>query len=286
MRSGPWTADCARDTTRRRQSRRAARAASSGIMCGHGLCALGDLDKARQGMVDTEVERLLAALVTELDAREVVGFYLGGSYARGAPTLYSDVDLAPVLPDDAALPPKYYEYRAGRLISISPKALVGWRTQMTQPERAIYAVPSVRELRILLDKDGSLARLQQEAFAFRWEPLQPAADAFADNVLQQMPEYVHKLLGGIATRDESMMAFAVGELAHFVTGAVATQRGMLVVSQNTLYRQLWEERGLGRALTRAHAVAGGSAPGGATPAPAPLPPIDAPVAAPRLSTAR
>src|SRR5258707_1340469 len=158
MRSGPWTADCARDTTRRRQSRRAARAASSGIMCVHGLCALGDLDKARQGMVDTEVERLL-----------------------------------------------------------------------------------------------------QEAFAFRWEPLQPAADAFADDVLQQMPEYVHKLLGGIATRDESMMAFAVGELAHFVTVAVATQRGMLVVSHNTRYRQLWEELGLESAWTAAHAAAVGAA---------------------------
>jgi len=233
-------------------------------------------------MTDTEVERLLAELVTELDTREVVGIYLGGSYARGAPTLYSDVDLAPVLPDDAALPPKRYEYRAGRLISISPKALIGWRTQMTQPERAIYAVPSVRELRILLDKDGSLARLQQEAFAFRWEPLQPAADAFADNVLQQMPEYVHKLLGGIATRDESMMAFAVGELAHFVTGAVATQRGMLVVSQNTLYRQLWEELGLESAWTRAHAVAVGSAEMEHTPVLAPLTLIERAFAALRL----
>src|SRR5258708_5182744 len=163
---------------------------------------------------------------------------------------------------------------------------MGWRTQMTQPERAIYAVPSVRELRILLDKDGSLARLQQEAFAFRWEPLQPAADAFADNVLQQMPEYVHKLLGGIATRDESMMAFAVGELAHFVTGAVATQRGMLVVSQNTLYRQLWEELGLESAWTRAHAAAACSAAMRHTPAPASAPPIARPFAAPRLSTAR
>ncbi len=233
-------------------------------------------------MTDTEVERLLAELVTELDTREVVGIYLGGSYARGAPTLYSDVDLAPVLPDDAALPPKRYEYRAGRLISISPKALMGWRTQMTQPERAIYAVPSVRELRILLDKDGSLARLQQEAFAFRWEPLQPAADAFADNVLQQMPEYVHKLLGGIATRDESMMAFAVGELAHFVTGAVATQRGMLVVSQNTLYRQLWEELGLESAWTRAHAAAVGSAAMEHTPVLAPLTLIERAFAALRL----
>jgi len=131
-------------------------------------------------------------------------------------------------------------------------------------------VPSVRALRILLDKDGSLARLQQEAFAFRWELLQPAADAFADDVLQQMPEYVHKLLGGIATRDESMMAFAAGELAHFVTGAVATQRGMLVVSQNTLYRQLWEEFGLESAWTRVHAATVGSAAMEHTPVLAPL----------------
>jgi hypothetical protein len=233
-------------------------------------------------MADTEVERLLAELVAELDAREVLGIFLGGSYARGAPTLYSDVDLAPVLPDDATLPPKRYEYRAGRLISISPKALAGWRTQMTQPERAIYAVPSVRECRILLDKDGSLARLQQEAFAFRWEPLQPAADAFADDVLQHMPEYVHKILGGIATRDESMMAYAVGNLARFVTGAVATQRGVLVVSQNTLYRQLWEELGLESAWTRAHAAAVGSAPVEHTPVLAPSTLIERAFAALRL----
>ncbi len=45
-------------------------------------------------------------------------------------------------------------------------------------------VPSVREARILLDKEGAFCALQQEAKVWTWEPLQAEANYYASNVLK------------------------------------------------------------------------------------------------------
>jgi len=125
----------------------------------------------------------LATLTAELDGPEVTALALGGSFARGAATAYSDVDLAPFYRAGASLPPKRLFWRDGWLVSVSPKTVDSWRERMTRPEWAIQLVPSAAQLRILLDKEGALAALVAEARAFRWEPLQSAADAFASDLL-------------------------------------------------------------------------------------------------------
>jgi hypothetical protein len=203
---------------------------------------------------------LLARLIADVDGDGVVGVALGGSFARGAGTAYSDVDLALFYADTQPLPPKRFFYRDGLLVSVSPKTCAGWRGQMARPETAIYAVPSARDLRILLDRDGTLAALIEEAQAFLWETLQAAADVFASRTLMLEVEHAHKVLGALTLHDESALCRALQELLHSLPWAVATQRGIMVVSGNTYYRQLEESTGEDSIWTRRLREALGAAP--------------------------
>lgn len=196
-------------------------------------------------------EDLLAALMAELDDGALIGIALGGSYARGDANAYSDVDLAPFVADDQPLPRKRLIYREGRLVSISYKTCAGWYANMAKPETAIYAVPSACRLRILQDKTGALQALVEEARTFRWEPLQPAADAFASRALLLETEYVHKLLAALTGHDELALCRAQPLLPQNLAWAVATQRGVYVVSDNTFYQQLVEAVGPETAWARA-----------------------------------
>src|SRR5262249_55731230 len=178
-------------------------------------------------------KHLLDELVAELDSEDTVGILLGGSYARGDAGPYSDIDLAPFVPDGHSLPPKRLFYRDGWLVSISSKTVAGWRAGMARPETAIYMVQSLRDARILLDRDGALAALLREAQAFRWELLQVAADAFASMLLVLDIEHVHKLLAALVAHDELALCRALDELLYTMPLAVAVQRGVLILSGNT-----------------------------------------------------
>src|SRR5437588_1094859 len=151
----------------------------------------------------------LSELVTELDNDDVTAIILRGSYARGDAVPYSDVDLTRLVkkqPEPAQR--KQFTYRHGLLISISTRTIEQYREDFTIPERALFVVPSVREARILLDKEGAFCALQQEAKAWAWEPLQAEANYYASNILMAHTEYVHKILRALLLGD----AFALTEL--------------------------------------------------------------------------
>jgi len=195
---------------------------------------------------------LLAALAAELDGPGVTGVALGGSFARGAATAYSDVDLGPFYGEGVSQPPKRLFWRDGWLVSVSPKTVSGWRERMARPEEAIQLVPSAARLRILLDKDSSLAELVAEARAFRWDPLQPAADAFASEMLMLFAEHALKLLGGLARNDVEILPYALGELLYILPQIVATQRGIMIETSSTYYRQVQAAVGIDSDWSRAH----------------------------------
>lgn len=197
----------------------------------------------------------LATLTAELDGPEVIAIALGGSFARGAATAYSDVDLAPFYRVGASLPPKRLFWRDGWLVSVSPKTLAGWHDRMARPEWAIQLVPSAAQICILLDKEGALAALVAEARAFRWEPLQPAADAFASDLLMLCAEQALKLLGALAQDDEAVVPYSLGELLHGLAWVVATQRGVLIESGSTYFRQVQTAVGTESAWSNAHRMA-------------------------------
>jgi hypothetical protein len=194
---------------------------------------------------------LLDELIAELDTEETVGILLGGSFARGDAGSLSDVDLAPFIAEGHAVPPKRLLYHDGRLISISSKTVAGWRAGMARPETAIYTVASLRDARILLDKYGAIAALKREADAFRWEPLQELANAYAGTLLLLAVEHIHKLVAALIWHDEPALCRALEELLYTMPLALAVQRGILIASGNTYYRQLEEAAGLASGWTHA-----------------------------------
>ena len=203
-------------------------------------------------------DEFLGALLAEIDGDVVIGVLLAGSYARGDATPFSDVDLARFVPDAVGPGPKRFTYRDGRLVSIATKTVAAWRSELTRPERAIVAVPSLREARILLDKDGSLSALQREAMAFTWAPLQAAADTFASYVVMDSAEWVHKILGALPRRDASSIAYAAGRLHLNMVEVIAVQRGILIQSQNTYFRQVQESVGEDTLWTQCHSFLTGN----------------------------
>src|SRR5438132_9866573 len=112
----------------------------------------------------------LDALVNELDTSDVIGITLGGSYARGEATPYSDVDLACFFHEQAPLPPRRYLYRRGYLLSIACLTVAGVRQKLSRLPDALLFVAGPRQ--ILLDKDGSVKELLQEIASFNWTSLE------------------------------------------------------------------------------------------------------------------
>ena len=197
-------------------------------------------------------EALLQALVAEIDSDEVTAIILGGSYARGEATAYSDVDFLRLVREESQRQPKRYFYRSGYLISVPTRTITYYQGLITKPEVAIWVVPSMRECKILLDKEGAFAAFQQSLAAFRWEPLQQQANAYASTRLLLFTEYVHKALGTLLAWNELALAHAIEELLFVLTEALAVQRGLLIQRGNSYYAQVQETAGLASAWTRYH----------------------------------
>src|SRR5947209_184292 len=124
-------------------------------------------------------DAFLASLMAEIDSADYVGILLGGSYARGDATEWSDVDIACIALDDTKMQSKRFFYRDGKLVSIGTKSIEGIRAQLAKPETAIWVARGIGDCRVLLDKDGSVTALLEEVRAFTWEPLREAADRHA-----------------------------------------------------------------------------------------------------------
>jgi len=195
-------------------------------------------------------DTFLNTLVAELDNDDIVAITLGGSYVRGEATPYSDVDIACFVKDEANLQPKRLLYRDNLLVSIGTKTVAGIRNDLLQPESAILFVSGLR--RILLDKDGTVTRLIQEIEAFTWEPLQKAANRYASYRMMALAEGVHKVLSELLKRDEVALAYVTAKLVSALTEVVAVQRGVLIKSDSTYYRQVQAAAGQNSDWTGCH----------------------------------
>lgn len=200
-------------------------------------------------------EAFLARLVAELDSELVRAIILHGSCARGEATSYSDVDLVRFvheIPHQVAQ--KRFLYFDGRLISISTRTIEQDQHRLTLPEEAIFVVPGIREARILIDKDGGFQKLQQQARDWIWEPLQAAANYYAGELLMKQAEIVHKTLRALLVRDELALAEMVLILCTALTDALAIQRGVLITSGNSYFRQVQASVGVTSEWTHQHQI--------------------------------
>jgi hypothetical protein len=204
-------------------------------------------------------DALIGDLVAEHADADTIGMLLAGSYARGDAMPHSDIDLirfTAVLPEADA--DRYtLAYREGHLVSLSTTTVDAKRAELGRPETAIWAVPGLRQARVLLDRDGALAALLREAQAFRWDPLQSDADAYASYNVMGLVEEVHKVLGALEHNDESTALYATWGLVSGLIRAVTVQRGTLIKTENAYFQQVQEAVGLDSAWSCAFRIAVG-----------------------------
>lgn len=184
--------------------------------------------------MDVLPDSFLQALVAWLDDENTLGIAITGSFARSEGGLYSDVDLTHYVRQTptAEIEPYRLRFVDGHLVSLKITTLEAEYAGLRKPERAIWVIPGLRQLCILLDKDGSLAVLKETAAKSTWEPLQAAADAYASRELSGYAEEIHKILGGLAQRNESRTLYAVWGLTRGLASALLVQRGMLIPTEN------------------------------------------------------
>lgn len=209
-------------------------------------------------------DSFLQSVLPKIDSPDVIGVGIVGSYARGQENKYSDVDLDIYV---SQLPENPYDryslrYWDDKLISLKYTLLDDERAALKNPRRAIWAVPGLRGMKILLDKDSSIAALQRAAHEFEWPPLQPAADEFAAEQIMGNAEEVHKILNGLRRERESTVLYATWGLVKNMLEAVAVQRGIMMISENRYFDLIQDAVGRGSQWSHAFRTAWGLSPNG------------------------
>ncbi|MCC6300810.1 MAG: nucleotidyltransferase domain-containing protein [Anaerolineales bacterium] len=188
-------------------------------------------------------DSLIQSVLKKIDSPDVVGVGIVGSYARGQESKYSDVDFdifVAKMPDEDKYTLKYWE---DKLVSLKHTLLDDERVAMTNPRRAIWAVPGLSGMKIVLDKTGELTKLQKAAQNFDFAPLQPAANEYAAEEVMGCAEEVYKILSGLARNHESTVLYATWGLVKNLLEAVAVQRGIMIVSENRYFDLIQEAVG-------------------------------------------
>jgi hypothetical protein len=202
--------------------------------------------------METLPDPFIKKLADSLDGDNTLGVTLVGSFARGEGGPYSDVDLWLFVRQEAGqrAAPVSYEYQAGRLVTVKTTTLEKEYSSLQNPRKALWTIPALRQSRILLDQDGSIAALKIAAETAAWEPLQKAADAFASSTLASTSEEIHKILDGLARLDESKTAFAIWGVTQNLSEAILVQRGMFVPTENVYLDRAQEAAGRTSGWTR------------------------------------
>ena len=210
-------------------------------------------------MIMSLSDLFIESILEKIDSPDVIGVGIVGSYARGQESKYSDVDLDIYV---SKLPENEYErytlrYLDGKLVSLKYTLLDEERSALTNPRRAIWAVPGLRGMKILLDKDGSMSALQKAAQDFDWSPLQSLADEFAAEEVMGCAEEAHKILNGLARGHESTVLYATWGLVKNMLEAVAVQKGLMIISENRYFDLIQDSVGRDSKWTRAFRTAWG-----------------------------
>ena len=197
-------------------------------------------------------DSFLHNLVSKLDDENTVGITMSGSMARGEGDRYSDVDIQHYvrLVPETRVEADSLRFMDGFLVSIHASLLEDEAASLRRPHRAIWVVPGLRQARILLDKDGSVARLIESARDFRWSDIQPAADAMVSWQLCGLAEEVYKILGALETHNESKTLYAVSSLLFDLVETLLVRHGVLVPTENAYFDLAQETAGRDSEWTR------------------------------------
>jgi predicted nucleotidyltransferase len=204
-------------------------------------------------------DSFIQSTLAQIDSPDVIGVGIVGSYARGQESNYSDIDLDIYV---NKLPENKYErytlrYLDEKLVSLKYTLLDDERSALTDPRRAIWAVPGLRGMKTLIDKDGSMFALQKAAQDFDWSSLQSAADEFAAEEVMGCAEEAHKILNGLGRGHESTVLYATWGLVKNLLEAVAVQKGLMIISENRYFDLIQDSVGRNSKWTRAFRMAWG-----------------------------
>ena len=192
----------------------------------------------------------LDALVNELDTPEVIGITLGGSYARGEATAYSDVDLACFFQKQTPLPLKQYLYRRGYLLSIAYLTVTGVRQRLSRLPDVLLFVAGSRQ--VLVDKDGSVKQLLQELASFDWACLEQQAREYVSFQVAMLAEQAHKLLSVWSQNNSLALSYATTKLLLALTEVMMVRFGVLIKNDSSYYQQVEQAVGLTSTWTGLH----------------------------------
>jgi len=207
--------------------------------------------------MDPLPDSFLQKLVILLNNENTIGVTMPGSFARGESGLYSDIDLwhyVRQMPPDETVP-YHVQFVDGYMVSIKLITLEEEYTHLRNPEQAIWAIPGLRQSRILLDKDGSIATLKEAAVKATWGSLQTAANTYASWSLSANSEEIHKILDGLARQNESKTLYAIWSLTRGLADAVLVQSGAFVPSENAYIDRVQEAAGRTSDWTRLFRIA-------------------------------
>ncbi|HLA06465.1 MAG TPA: nucleotidyltransferase domain-containing protein [Anaerolineales bacterium] len=201
----------------------------------------------------------ILSVLEMIDSPNVVSVGIVGSYSRGQEAKYSDVDFDIFVSKLPANEPDRYtlRYWDDKLVSLKYALLKDERAALKDPRRAVWAVPGLRGMKIVLDKNGSLSALQKAAQEFDWTPLQEAANEYAAEQVMGCAEEVHKILSGLARVHESTVLYAVWGLVKNMLQAVAVQKGLMIVSENRYFDLIQDSVGRDTKWTSAFRTAWG-----------------------------
>lgn len=182
---------------------------------------------------------IFESLLAWLNQPGILGIAIVGSYSHSAQNRYSDVDVdifVDKLPEDS------YTLRLfnGKLVSLKYLRLADELSSLKKPESAVWAVPGLRQMKILIDENGELAKLKQTADDFDWSDLQTAADEFAVNALMGCSEEAQKIMGGLLQENESKVLYAAWGMFKGLSFAAAVQAGLMIESENRIFTMVQE----------------------------------------------
>lgn len=182
-------------------------------------------------------ETFFRLLVSQLDNENTVGITMSGSLARGDSGPYSDIDIqhyVRVVPE-TRVEADSLRFMDGFLVSVHASSLEDELAGLRNPHRSIWVVPGLRQARILLDKEGAVARVIEAAHNFRWADIQPAADAMVSWQLCGLAEEAYKIMGALQAQDESKTLYAISSLLFDLVETLIVQRGILVPTENAYF---------------------------------------------------
>jgi predicted nucleotidyltransferase len=203
---------------------------------------------------------LLERVVERTMFEAVRAIVLLGSAGRGDATEWSDLDVERWVEKEADRRDDVVSLLEDRLLIIHTRIVAEVRAELRSPERAIWAVPAYRNMRVVHDPHGDAASVGHDARRFDWADLRDSAVGVTRLNLAKSAEFVFKLRAASEQRNEGSALHATVALAGRCARAVAVARGLLVSTENEYYAKVWDAAG--SAWQREHRGALGQGGGG------------------------